>query len=324
MQRLFYMKYNLIMIILFLFVGCNESDSVQKRIENIPIDMEIIRFDSIFGQAEEKDLQELKKNYPSFFPKQYHDSIWLNKMKDTLQRQLNEEVIKVFPSNIELEDNLTPLFQHIEYYFPSFETPVVVTFTSYVDYRNKVLLADNMLMISLDNYLGTDHPFYIGIANYISQNMEKSQIEQDVASIFAEQFISKPLDRNFLSSMVYYGKQLYLKDLWLPGASESQKIGYTEDEFNWILDNETEIWRYFIENEVLYSTDPKLLSRFIYPAPFSKFYLEIDNESPGSIGKYIGWQIIRSFMERNTVSVQQLMITEADEIFKKSKYKPKK
>ena len=124
--------------------------------------------------------------------------------------------------------------------------------------------------------------------------------------------------------MIYYGKQLYLKDVWIPGSTDYQKIGYSEEEFKWILENETDIWRYFIENEILYSTDQKLLNRFIYPAPFSKFYLEIDNESPGSVGKYVGWQIVRSYMKENSTSIQQLMILEGEEIFKKSKYKPKK
>ena len=318
------MKYYFILIILILITGCDRSGSVEKEIEKIPVDLEIIRFDTVFGQATEWDLPDLKQSYPYFFPEQYHDSIWVKKMGDTLQQQLNDEVLKAFPSNLEIEDQLIPLFQHIEYYFPAVETPVVVTLTSDVDYRNKVILADNMLMISLDTYLGSEHPFYLGIAKYIAQNLEKSQIEQDVASIYAERLIIKPLDRTFLSSMVYYGKQLYLKDLWLPDSNDNQKMGYTDEEMNWVLENETEIWRYFIENEILYSTDPKLLSRFIYPAPFSKFYLEVDNDSPGSIGKYIGWQIVRSFMDRNTVSVQQLMMMQADEIFKQSKYKPKK
>ena len=60
-------------------------------------------------------------------------------------------------------------------------------------------------------------------------------------------------------------------------------------------------------------------------APFSKFYLEIDNESPGRIGQYIGWQIVRSFMENNPkVTVQQLIKMDAKTIFEQSKYKPKK
>ena len=56
----------------------------------------------------------------------------------------------------------------------------------------------------------------------------------------------------------------------------------------------------------------------------TKFYLEIDNESPGRIGVWIGWQIVRSFMNNNEVSLQQLMTLDAKEIFERSKYKPKK
>jgi uncharacterized protein YjaZ len=84
------------------------------------------------------------------------------------------------------------------------------------------------------------------------------------------------------------------------------------------------MWRYFIEKELLYSTDPKLGARFINPAPFSKFYLEIDNESPGMLGRYLGWKIVRAYMEKNDTDVQRLMITDAEEIFTNSKYKPKK
>jgi uncharacterized protein YjaZ len=59
-------------------------------------------------------------------------------------------------------------------------------------------------------------------------------------------------------------------------------------------------------------------------APFSKFYLEIDNESPGRVGQWIGWQIVRSFMENNKVSMQEMIKMDAKELFEKSKYKPKK
>ena len=84
------------------------------------------------------------------------------------------------------------------------------------------------------------------------------------------------------------------------------------------------MWRYFIEKKLLYDTDQKLIPRFINPAPFSKFYLEIDNESPGRVGSWIGWQIVRSFMENNEVSLEQLLQMDAKEIFERSKYKPKK
>jgi uncharacterized protein YjaZ len=84
------------------------------------------------------------------------------------------------------------------------------------------------------------------------------------------------------------------------------------------------MWRYFLEDQLLYSTDSKLANRFINPAPFSKFYLEIDNESPGRVGAWIGWQIVRSYMKNNEVSLKQLLVMDATEIFNNSKYKPKK
>ena len=46
-----------------------------------------------------------------------------------------------------------------------------------------------------------------------------------------------------------------------------------------VEENETNIWQYFIEKQILYKTDPEWVDRFLEPAPFSKFYLQLDNES---------------------------------------------
>ncbi len=318
------MKNFLILLLILLVFGCATESKTEKEIENIPINIEFIRFDKIFGTTQIEDLPELKMQFPAFFPKQYHDSIWIQKMQDTLQQQLYVEVIKKFPDENYFKDDLGNLFQHIKYYFPQFRTPIVFMTTSDVDYRNKIILSDSLLIISLDNYLGNDHPFYKGIPTYVSQNMKDSQLISDVASVYANKWVSKPQQRSFLSQIIYYGKVLYLKDLWMPNDDDSIKIGYTKDELIWMDENETEVWRNFVENEYLYSTNPKLSSRFINPAPFSKFYLEIDNDSPGMVGRYIGWQIVRSYMENNNSNIQKLFILSAEEIFNKSRYKPNK
>jgi gliding motility-associated lipoprotein GldB len=318
------MKYSVLVLFLVLLFSCNNESKVEKEIEKIPIDFEMIRFDKEFANATPAELPKLKAEFPAFFPKQYNDSIWIEKLTDTLQNQLESEVIKTFPTDGILEDDLVPLFQHIKYYFPKFQTPIVVTTTSDVDYRNKIILADSLLIIGLDNYLGSEHRFYEGIDKYISKEMKPSQIGPDVAESYARLYIKPPNKASFLGQIVYYGKQLYLKDIWLPNTSDAEKIGYTEEEYKWAEENEEYMWRYFVEKELLYSTDPKLGARFISPAPFSKFYLELDNESPGMLGRYLGWKIVRAYMENNDTNVQQLMVTEADEIFTNSKYKPKK
>ena len=318
------MRIYLALLTAILFFGCAKDSGIEKNINAVPITVEILRFDKVFGTAHLNDLPDLKRSYPIFFPKQFHDTIWEMKMNDSLTQQLYVEVMKKYWSERKLKADLEGLFKHIKYYFSNFKTPNVVTANSDVDYRNKIFIADNMLVISLDNYLGSDHFFYEGIPSYVVENMKESQIISDVASIYSQMYVPKIQSRTFLAQMIYYGRILYLKDLWLPNASDEVKIGYSQEKLKWIQENETEIWRNFVENEYLYSTNPKRVSRFIDPAPFSKFYLEIDNDSPGMVGRFIGWQIVKSYMDKNNVGLDKLLTISEEEIFKKSKYKPKK
>ena len=318
------MRYILLILTTSFLFSCQNKSQLEEEIDKIPMNVEVIRFDKEFADAVPADLPHLKKQFPFFFPAQYNDSIWVEKLTDTLQRQLEEEVLKTFPMDGNLVKNLTPLFQHIKYYFPKFKTPLVVTTTSDVDYRNKVIQTDSLLIIALDNYLGKEHPFYEGIEKYVTKEMEPSQVLPDVAAVYARKYVSPPKSPSFLDQIIYYGKQLYLKDIWLTTTSNAHKIGYTEKEFDWAEENELYMWRYFVENELLYKTDPKLGSRFINPAPFSKFYLEIDNDSPGMLGRFLGWKIVRAYMQNNDVSIQEMVVTNAEAIFTNSRYKPKK
>ena len=124
--------------------------------------------------------------------------------------------------------------------------------------------------------------------------------------------------------MIFSGTQMYLYDVLLPHYSDEDKICYTPEQLKYCKDNEANMWRFFIEENLLYSNDAKLAQRFISPAPFSKFGLISDNETPGRIGVWVGWQIVRSFMENNNIPMQQMLVMDAKEIFQKSKYKPKK
>ncbi|WP_432412884.1 gliding motility lipoprotein GldB [Rasiella sp. SM2506] len=321
---IFNMKYILLIVSIVIFVSCNETSKIEKEIEAIPVEVKVMRLDQEFGSATPETLSALKKKYTVFFPQQFHDSIWIGNMQDTIQQQLVQEINKVFPDNEKIEAQLVPLFRHLKYYFPEFKEPTVVGVTSDVDYQHKVIVADTLLVLALDTYLGSEHEFYENIKKYISINLKSSQIGPDVVKAYAQQLVSGPKQRTLLAQMVYFGKQLYLKDVLLPAISDAEKMGYTDAEMQWANDNEEDMWRYFIEKELLYNTDPKLAPRFILDAPFSKFYLEIDNESPGRIGQYLGWQMVRAFMENNDVTVPQLLIKSADEIFKNSKYKPTK
>ncbi len=304
--------------------SCKHTDREAEEIATIELDLKISRFDREFADAGPEDLPELKSKYPFLFPAQYPDSLWINKMRDSLQIELMAEVGKAFTDLDTIEEDLEGLLKHIVYYFPQTRVPQVITLTSEVDYSNRVILADSLLLIGLDNYLGADHRFYSSIDRYIAQDLDPRFLASDVASAYAHQLIKYPSNRIFLDRMIYYGKVLCLKDKWMPVATDGEKIHFTEDQVNWAEANEEEIWRYFIEKELLYSTDQELGPRFLEPAPFSKFRLELDSESPGRLGRYLGWMIVRAFIENNEIGLQDMIVLPAEEIFKNSRYKPNK
>ncbi|WGD35377.1 gliding motility lipoprotein GldB [Olleya sp. YS] len=313
-----------IVSLFFLMLSCQDDNTTQKDIAKININIDVERFDIAFAEAKPDDLPKLKSAFPFMFPEQFNDAFWIRKMNDTLQLQLNEETIKKFPDLKDETQEIKQLFQHLKYYFPTFKTPRVITTTSDVDYRNKVIVTDTIAIIELDTYLGKDHFFYEGLQSYIVTNMKPEQIVVDLADAYAKKMVLNTKRRSLLDEMIYFGKLLYIKDKVIPFKTDAQKIGYTPEQLDWAFANQEQIWQYFIDKELLYSTDSKLPNRFINAAPFSKFYLaEIDNESPGRIGQFIGWQIVKAYMKNNDVSLTELLNTPAQSLFNKSKYKPR-
>ena len=319
------MKFKLfiILIVVFFIVQCKKNN-VEDEINSIPISINFDRFDKKFYNIDSFKLNDLKKEYSYLFPEKFDDIVWVNRRKDSLQLILKNAIEKKIENFDFIEDEINYLFKHVKYYFPKTNIPKIVTLINNVDYQSKIIYLDSLVLISLDTYLGKNHYIYNGIPNYIKYDMDISFLSSHIADKFLDRKINYPNERTFLSQMLYFGKKLYLKEKLLPLKNDTILIGYSKKDFTWAKENEIYIWKYFIEKELLYNTDSKLIRRFLDPSPFSKFYLEIDNQSPGKIGRWIGWQIVRSFMKKNPeVKIEDLIFKSSQELFIKSGYKPK-
>lgn len=316
-------KYILLVLFLFAIVSCSKKSEIQKKAEEIPVNIKVDRYDKAFFETPPNELPKLKRQYPEFFPPSISDSVLVDKMTNPLWRELYSEVQKKY-SNFDTETaEIEDLFRYIKYYYPKTQVPKVYTVIQEMDTDYKVIYTEKVLIISLELYLGKNHKFY-EYPKYLKQTFEPSQILPDIVESFSRTKAKPPVQKDLLSLMIYSGKQMYLNDVLLPDYSDENKICYTPEQLKYCKDNEANMWRFFIEENLLYSNDAKLAQRFISPAPFSKFGLISDNETPGRIGVWVGWQIVRSFMENNNIPMQQMLVMDAKEIFQKSKYKPKK
>ena len=318
------MRYFTLLLLFISFISCNKKENIKIDVSTIEVKTEIHRFDQEFYTTSINNLDELKAKYPYLFPQPNPDSVWVNKMQNKDEQELFAESQKVYNDFTSEKEQLKSLFKHINYYYPNFNEPKVITILSNVDYNNKVVLADSLLFISLDIFLGKDNVIYQDFPNYVKQNYTKEHLIVAVAEKFANQIIPPTNDKSFVSRIIQEGKKLTLMQSFLPNVNPTEIIGYTNEQLDWAKNSESDIWKYFIQNLILYSTDPELTKRFIDDAPFSKFFLDIDQDSPGKIGSWFGWQIVESYLKNNKATLQEVMLLDNEEIFKKSKYKPRK
>ncbi len=317
------MKKLLILLGAILFFSCHNHKNTIADVSTIEVDVDLRRFEQVFYD-QEVALQDLKQEYPYLFPTKFDDSVWVNKRNNPDELELFAETEAVFKDFGNQKNELASLFQHITYYFPKFREPQVVTLLTNIDPDNKVILTDSLLLISVDHYLGKDHEFYGSFPMYIKRNNTPDHLIVDVSNEFAKRIVKPSPDRSFVSRMIQEGKRIKLVEAFLPNTPIAEILGYDKEQMEWLANNESDIWKYFIENEMIFSNDPELSERFLFDAPFSKFYLANDQDSPGAIGKWFGYLIISRFMENNDVSIQEILTFSNEEIFKKSKYKPNK
>jgi len=124
-----------------------------------------------------------------------------------------------------------------------------------------------------------------------------------------------------LAEMIYFGKSFHFVKQLIPCTADSILIGYSSEEMELIEEGEETIWKYFIDNQLLYETSHIEKERYLNERPAT---IEINNKVPGRIGRWIGWQIVRSFADNNPeVTLQELMkMTNAEEILRRAKYRP--
>jgi len=317
-------KYSVVLISLILFMSCTKKDKLFVDVSDIDVKVDILRFDKAFYTTPPEKLEDLKNEYPYLFPVQTPDSIWVQKMQDKDEQELYAETQKTYLNLNAEKEQLTSIFKHVKYYYNNFKEPTVITILSNVDYLSNVVYADSLLFISLDVFLGKESVIYQDFPTYIKSKFTKDHIGVAVAEALARPEIPRAKSRTFVSRMIQEGKLLFMIDAFLPAVNDATKIGYTQEQIDWADHNDVDVWKYFIQNEYLFDTDQELSRRFIENAPFSKFYQANDNESPGRIGSWFGWQIVSAYMQHNDVSLQDMLRTDNESIFTKSKYKPTK
>ncbi|WP_461632759.1 gliding motility lipoprotein GldB [Labilibaculum euxinus] len=324
----------LILLLGFLF-SCN-SDTKSPDVSNIDLEVKIQRFEQeLFAVKQESDLNKLRQQYPDVLQLYSNkviglgdsdDSdymVYLNKfLTDSTMNQVADSVAKKFPTLDKEEKELTNAFKYLKYYFP--EKPVPNCYSQISGFNQSIVVAQNLIGISLDKYLGKDCAFYsyLGTPMYARENMIPERIVQDVVLAYAlTEFPFTPLKDDLISNMIYQGKIRYFLQAMMPQKSEADVMKYSQNELEWCEENDELMWGYIIEQKHLFTSEYRTVIKYINDGPFTP---GMPQESPSRTGIWIGWQIVKEYMAKHPeVTINQLM-TKKDyaAILRESAYQP--
>lgn len=333
----------LIFFFALVITACNGSKKVD--VSHIKLDVKIERFDREFDAMRTKPMAQqavyLHKKYGIFYQDFVERILNAGSIQDTAYfatlRQiftgqayldLKHDVDAAYPDNMaQQNEELTDAFRRIKYYYPQKNLPKVYAYLS--GFQAQTSLGNGYVGIGLDLFLGESR-FYPALTEsfprYISRRFNPANIAPRVVEGIAREdmFPENDNDRSMLAKMIYNGKILYFMDQTLPDVADSVKIGYTDQQIKWCDDNRSNIWAYFLEENLLYETDFQRIQTYLNEAPFTPGLGE-KNQSAPKLGVWTGWQIVREYMNRHPeVTLPQLMaMTDAQKILNDSKYRPK-
>jgi hypothetical protein len=321
---------------LMILSGCsNGKQRLDVDLSNIRLDdVKIHRYDADLFKVKPGQLQQglesLKPEYRFFLDTDLGDPVKLDEMRSYLESPRNigfhAATDSLFKQVQSLEKELTIALKHYLYYYPGFKIPRIYSYISGGDYDFPVQFADSVLLIGLDNYLGRDFRPYTadGLPSYKVARMTPDFVIPDCMKVlgkitYPEQFPGNTL----LEQMIEAGKRLLFLDAMVPQTGDRFKIGYTKEQHDWIVKNEEHVWAAIIENRMLYTTDGKLIRSFMADGPFTP---EFSKDAPARLGEWLGWQIVRKYLENQPdVTFQQVMLEkDAQKILSSSGYKPEK
>lgn len=302
------------------------------------IEVKIKRFDSallaIDTTQAKKGVESLYKLYPEFtaaFANQVldtssHDTTEVTRLikmylSDSRYAPANKKAKELYATTGDIQQELSDAFTYIHHYFPQVKLPEIYFFVS--GFNSTMLMNKDFLAIGTDMYLGTDFPLYKDLTySYLISNMKKENIATDITAIILQRSFMMPgADSKLLDNILYKGKILYLMSVFLPEKQPEIIMGYTKEQWEWSKKFEKEIWMRMIDNKDLFSTDLQLINKYMNEAPFTA---PIAQDSPGRLGSFIGWQIIDSYMNKNSsITLEQLMKEQnSQNILEQSGYRP--
>lgn len=316
-------------------------------VSDIELEVEIRRFEqdlfAIDTNRVEAQLAQLEEKYPEFGQiffqhilgskdernaPEGHVAYVTGFLKHPAVQKLYDTCMIVYPNLDKIAEDYAQAFKYFKYYFPEKPTPDVTTFISEFG-MGAFIYKETSLGVGLDLFLGEDYPYFQfnpsnpAFSDYLTRTFNKDHLVAKTLHPLVEDILGDPSGSRLLDLMIYYGKKLYLLDHLLPSAPDSVLFEVTPEQVDWLKDNELEMWSYFLQEDLLYSSNLQDIRKYFDYSPSSP---GMPQEAPGRTANWLGWKIVEKYMERYPETTMQELVAmnDAQKFMEKARYKPRR
>lgn len=320
-----------ILVVLIIVIACKQNP-LKVDASNISINLGFVNLDSIFVNSDSLELIASHKKHLKSIKEIYEYEVGyclrIGDVADTafarsiqlfledpyisrLEKRINEKFTNLSTFKKEINSG----FKHLKYHVPSGKIPENVVFMNSF-FTSNAFSTEKQIGIGLERYLGKETDVIQELPSdqffeWIKDGMEAKFLTRDALCSWIMTHYIEEVDGNLAENVIRWGKILYLTRAAFPEASPSLIMRYSEADYKWATENEYALWKYLVDQKMLFKIDDRNKMNFLNEGPYT---VGLPEKGPDRLGQFLGLRMIEKFMEIKDVTVEQLINTPYTEI----------
>lgn len=293
------------------------SDPLDVDASSVAFELPVVNVDSIFLHTPEEQLVatlQAQEHLPQeLLDYQLGYCLGVGKLTDSgtarrIQLFVNDPYIKRLEQVIQSksrdfrvqEQQIIQGFKHVRYHLPKAKLPTSMVYLNSF-FASSVFCSETAIAVGLERYLGASQAVIRElpedqIFQWVKEGMEMKFLARDVVTAWLMTHVVAETHENVASEIIRWGKIIYFTQAAFPKEQPATVIRYSASDYQWAEKNEGALWKYLVDEKLLFSTHERDKTNLLKEAPFT---VGLPEKGPDRLGQYLGWRMVQSYMKQH-------------------------
>ncbi|MGV3629986.1 MAG: hypothetical protein ACO1O6_02220 [Bacteroidota bacterium] len=319
-------KHFFSLLVLAGLFSCS-GDPLDISVDKKDLGIRFVNLDSVFVSTPENKLeaaiiqQKLKPGEVLDYELGHCLGVGMLKDSGTVQRikkfvsdpyisRVEKRIEEKFANISQIHTKITDGFLHLNYHFPKGKLPRNIVFMNSL-FASNVFCTENEIGIGMERYLGTKTDVIQELPpreffEWIKEGMRIEYLERDVLTAWIMTHYVKESKQNMADAIITWGKIIYLTEAAFPGDDKNRIMRYSKEDYDWALKNEYALWKYLVDEKLLFSENERDIANLVNDAPFT---IGLPEKGPDRLGQFLGWQMVHDYMDKHPDTSLEKLLT---------------